>query len=181
MSKHSIAASGLFLVIMLVATVYVSAQTPSELRKKYGEPEILKLKDGEPEVERYNVRPYKYIRLTITYAKNGQPSELLIEPVPTPPPHNGHGDLMSTKIVINLINELVPIDLRGKFIGTGSINGGDPEMKLDHLGCWGVYIATYQHVEISCSTWCWGGTFSARIRWEDYKPQPQSGERKNTR
>lgn len=173
------AAFGILLVIILMATVSIPAQTRDELRKKYGEPEILKLKDGEPEVERYNVRPYKYIRLTVTYAKNGQPSELLIEPVPSPPPHSSYGDIMSTKIVINLINELVPVALRGEFIGTGSQNGGDPEMKLDHLGCWGMYFAIYKHVTISCSTWCLGGTFSARIRWEEYKPQPQPGERKN--
>jgi hypothetical protein len=181
MSKRSIAASGILLVIMLVATVSAYAQTSSELRKKYGEPEILKLKDGEPEVERYNVRPYMYIRLTVTYAKNGQPSELLIEPVPTPPPHSGHGDLMSTKVVINLINELVPVASRGEFIGIGSMNGGDPEMKLDHPGCWGQYFALYKHLIISCSTWCWGGTFSARIRWEEYKSQQQPSERKSAR
>lgn len=177
MSKRSIAASGLFLVILLVATVYVSAQTPGELRKKYGEPLILKLKDGEPEVERYNVSPS--IRLTVTYAEKGQPYQLRIEPVPSDTPNLSHGDLMLTKTVINLINELAPVDLRGKLIGTGSMNGGDPEMKLDHLGCSGAYLAIYEHVSIMCSTWCWGGTFSADIRWQEYKPQP--GERKNQR
>ena len=160
-----------------MATVSASAQTPSELRKKYGEPEILKLKDGEPEVERYNVSPS--IRLTVTYAKKGQPFELLIEPVPSPTPNPSHGDLMPTKTVINLINELAPVALRGESRNRVSINGGDPEMKLDHPGCWGMYIAIYQHVDISCSTWCQGGTFSARIRWEEYKPQPQPSERKN--
>ena len=177
MSKRSIAASGILLVIMLVATVSAYAQTPSELRKKYGEPEILKLKDGEPEVERYNVLPD--IRLTVTYAKKGQPYELLIEPVPSPTPDRSHGDLMPTKTVINLINELVPVALRGEFIGTGTMNGGDPEMKLDHPGCSGVYFAFYKHVTIICATWCWGGTSSATIRWVETKLPQQPSERKN--
>ncbi|MDT5123777.1 MAG: hypothetical protein QOC96_3259 [Acidobacteriota bacterium] len=179
MSKRSIAAYGIPLVIMLVTTVSAYSQTSSELRKKYGEPEILKLKDGEPEVERYNVSPS--IRLTVTYAKKGQLYELLIEPVPSPPPQSSSsvGDLMPTETVINLINELVPITLRGKFLGAGTMNGGDPEMKLDHPGCSGVYFAYYKHVIISCVTWCWGGTFSARIRWEETKFQRQPSERKN--
>ena len=177
MSKRSIAASGLLLVIMLLATVYVSAQTPSELRKKYGEPLILKMKDKEPEVERYNVSPS--IRLTVTYAKKGQPYELLIEPVPSPAPDPSHGDLMPTETVINLINELAPVSLCGKQLSVGKFNAGDPEMKLDHLGCAGAYYVIYEHVDISCWTWCWGGTFSAHIRWQEYKPQPS--ERKNER
>jgi hypothetical protein len=178
MSKRSIAAYGIPLVIMLVTTVSAYSQTSSELRKKYGEPEILKLKDGEPEVERYNVS--QTIRLTVTYAKKGQLYELVIEPVPSSTPKNdGVGDLMPTKTVINLINELAPVGLRGKSRGAFSVNGGDPEMKLHHPGCWGGYLVIYEHVTIDCSTWCWGGTFSVRIRWEEYKPQPS--ERKSTR
>jgi len=151
---------------MLVATVSVSAQTRDELRKKYGEPEILKVKDGETEIERYNISPS--IRLTVTYKKKGRPYELVIEPVPSSPPKDdGIGDLMPTQVVINLINELAPVALRGKNFLKGFMNGGDPEMKLDHPGCWGEYLAIYKHVIIDCSTWCKRGTFSVTIRWKE--------------
>ncbi len=45
------------------------------------------------------------------------------------------------------------------------MNGGDPEMKLHHPGCWGAYFAYFENVRLTTSTWCWGGIFSATIHW----------------
>jgi hypothetical protein len=121
-------------------------------------------------MERYLVRPN--ILMTIRYTKQGLPCEAILEPVPASTPREGRrehapdGDYMVTAEVIKLINELIPIEMRGKKVDEGSVNGGDPEMKLHHPGCWGAYFAAYENVSFTCSTWCWGGTFSAIIHWE---------------
>lgn len=157
----------LMLLIIFVASVSAQAQTTSELRQKYGEPEKIKLKDGQSELERFKVSPD--ITLTVTYSKEGKATELVIEPMrplvaPVEP-----GDLMPTEVVINIINELVPVSLRGELTFALHTNGGDHKMKLDHLGCTGIDNIIYKHVTIICVTWCQGGTFSATVRWQESK------------
>jgi hypothetical protein len=157
-----------FFAVCSAATV-TTAQTASELRAKYGEPQMSQVANNHSVVERYLVRPN--ILMTIRYTKHGLPCEAVIEPVPDSTPREGRvahaaeGDYMATAEVIKLINELVPIEKRGKKTGEGSMNGGDPEMKLHHPGCWGAYFAYYENVSFTSSTWCWGGTFSATIHW----------------
>jgi hypothetical protein len=157
------------LFISSLAAISASAQTPMELRARYGEPQMRQLKNNHLVVERYLVRPN--ILMTIKYTKQGRACEALIEPVPLSTPATGRGehapegDYMSTAEVIKIIDELVPVEQRGKKVGEGSMNGGDPEMRLHHPGCWGAYFADYENVTITCSTWCWGGTFSATIHW----------------
>jgi hypothetical protein len=175
---QTLSQTALTIVIVCSAAISASAQTPAELRARYGEPQMSEIKDNRPDVERYLVRPN--ILMTIRYTKQGKPCEAVIEPVPSSTPKEGRGehapegDYMSTAEVIKLINELVPIEQRGKKIGEGSMNGGDPQMKLHHPGCWGAYFANYGNVTITCSTWCWGGTFSATIHWGRASCQGQS-------
>jgi hypothetical protein len=113
--------------------------------------------------------------MTVTYDKEGRICEASIDPVPSSTPstsiveHPPSGDYMSTADVIEIINELVPNDARGKSSGASTMNGGDPEMKLNHPGCWGRYLEVFENVSISASTWCWGGTFSATIHWGNAK------------
>lgn len=167
--SHTASRPALIALLVCLAAITASAQTPAELRARYGEPQWSQLRNNRPEVERYLVRPN--ILMTIRYTEKGQPCEALLEPVPSSTPKEGRGehapegDYMSTAEVIKLINELVPIEKRGKKIGEGSVNGGDPEMKLHHPGCAGVYFAYYENATVSSSTWCWGGTFSATIHW----------------
>jgi hypothetical protein len=159
----------LIVVVGCFAAIALSAQTPAELRAKYGVPQTSQLQNNHPAVERYLVRPN--ILMTIRYTRQGLPCEAVLEPVPSSTPKEGRGehahegDYMSTAEVIKLINELVPIEKRGKKINEGSMNGGDPEMKLHHPGCWGAYFAYYENVSFTSSTWCWGGTFSVTIHW----------------
>lgn len=156
-------------LVMLGTSIFVHAQTSSELRAKYGSPQTTELEHGRPVVERFLVRPN--ILMTIRYTSSGEPCEAVFEPVPdsTPkagrPEHAPDGDYMSTSEVIKLINELLPVEKRGKKINEGSMNGGDPEMKILYLGCWGAYFVYFENASVSASTWCWGGTFSATIHW----------------
>jgi hypothetical protein len=161
----------LTLAFSFLAAISAHAQTPGELRARYGEPQMSQLKNGHPVVERYLLRPN--ILMTIRYTKYGRLCEALIEPVTGSTPSEGRvehapeGDYMSTAEVIKIINGVVPIEKRGKKISDISMNGGDPEMKLHHPGCWGAYMAFYGKVTVSSSSWCWGGTFSAIIHWRE--------------
>jgi hypothetical protein len=159
----------LIIVIVWLGAMATSAQTPAELRGRYGEPQMREVANHLAVIERYLVRPN--ILITIRYTKQGLPCEAVLEPVPASTPKEGRGehalegDYMVTAEVIKLINDLVPIGKRGKKINEMSVNGGDREMKLHHPGCSGLYLAYYEKVSISCSTWCRGGTFSATIHW----------------
>ena len=155
--------------VLLGTAVVVDAQSSAELRVRYGEPLFAEVKDNRAAVERFLVRPN--IIMTIRYTDRGEPYEALLEPVPnsTPktgrPEHAPEGDYMSTVEVIELINELVPIEKRGKKINEFLVNGGDREMKLHHLGCTGYLVVTFENVSVRAASWCWGGTFSATIHW----------------
>ena len=161
------------LFVVSSAITSAGAQTAAELRAKYGEPQMRRLKDNRPEIERYLVRPN--ITATVRYNERGEPRELLIEPVPGSTPKAGRvehapdGDYMSTPEVIEVINEVVPVGRRGKLIMAGTWNAGDPKMRLHHSGCTGIYSAIYERVTIGSVSWCWGGTFSATIRWEKHE------------
>jgi hypothetical protein len=172
-------------VVVACCAAITSAQTAGELRAKYGVPQTSQLKNGRPTVERFLVRPK--ILMTMRHTKQGLPCEAVLEPVPSSTPklgrgeHAPEGDYMSTAEVIKLINELVPIEKRGKKINERSMNGGDPEMKLHHPGCSGVYFAYFENVSFTCSTWCWGGTFSVTIHWGKASCRGQSIKVKKTR
>ena len=156
-------------IVIFGTTVLAHGQTSTELRARYGAPQMTELKSNRPVVERFLVRPN--ILMTIRYTSRGDPCEAILEPVPNSTPKTGRlehapeGDYMTTAEVIKLINELVPIEKRGKKINEGSMNGGDPEMKLHHPGCSGAYFAFFENASVTSSTWCWGGTFSATIHW----------------
>lgn len=132
-------------------------------------------------VERYLARPN--IVMTVTYSNNGQPCELIIAPEKTSNSDTAktelipNGDLMPTALVIEIINELAPIERRGKKTNEFKMNGGDPKMKLHHPGCTGVYGVLYENVTISSASWCWGGTFSATIHWGKTRCRGQTTSR----
>src|SRR5262245_45027773 len=154
---------------ILAITVAAQAQTSSQLHAKYGEPQMVELKNDRPVLERFLVRPD--IQMTIRYTSSGEPCEAVLKPVPNStsktgrPAHAPEGDYMSTAEVIKLINEILPTEIRGKKINEGFMNGGDPAMKLHHPGCAGGYFVYFENAAVTASSWCWGGTFSATIRW----------------
>jgi hypothetical protein len=159
----------LSLFVVLTTAVLTSGQTSSELRAKYGAPQSVELENKLPTAERFFVRPS--IQLTMTYTSDGAPCEAILEPVPNSTPKAGRaenapqGDFMVTADVIKVINELLPPEKRGKKLNEGMFNGGDPQMKLHHLGCTGMYTVFYEHAIVDASSWCWGGTFRATIHW----------------
>jgi hypothetical protein len=156
-------------LVACAAAIVTSAQTSADLRTKYVLPQMSQLDHGRPVIERYLVGPN--ILLTIKYTKQGEPCEAILEPVPSTMPndasseHPAGRDIMSTAEVIKVINELLPIEKRGKKVNELSSNGGDRDMKLHHPGCAGAYYVFFEHAIVACSTWCWGGTFSATIHW----------------
>jgi hypothetical protein len=164
---------------LILATAGITpAQTPAELRAKYGAPQMTKLKNHRPALERFLVRPN--IQMTVRYTARGEPCEAILEPVPNSTPkigrgeHAPEGDYMLTAEVIKLVNELLPVETRGKKINEGSMNGGDPEMKLHHMGCSGGYFVFFENATVTASSWCWGGTFSATIHWGKTKCRGQT-------
>lgn len=161
------------LLVTILTAVSANSQTPAEFRSKFGEPQIRHIKNGRTTLELYLVRPN--IQMTTTYTKDGRLCEASFDPVPSSTPstparlHPPGGDYMSTADVISLIDDLVPIQTRGKSSGAWSMNGGDPEMVLHHPGCWGSYGVNYENVSIYTSSWCGGGTFTATIHWNNTK------------
>jgi hypothetical protein len=79
---------------------------------------------------------------------------------------------MSTGEVIKLINEILPVEKRGKKTGQGQFNGGDPQMKLHHAGCTGAYFVYFENAWVDTASSCLGGTFSAVIHWGK-PPRPE--------
>jgi len=157
------------LLVVLAATLAGQAQSSAQLHAKYGEPQMKELKNNRVVVERFFVRPN--IQMTIRYTDLGEPCEAIFEPVPDSTPKTGRPEhapdrnYMSTAELITVINEILPIESRGKKGNEFFVNGGDPAMKLHHPGCTGYYAVDFENASLSAASWCWGGTFSATIHW----------------
>jgi hypothetical protein len=166
-SATRITLSALF--VILIAAGITCGQNSSDFRAKYGAPQTVELENNRVAVERFLVRPA--IQMTVRYTGDGQPCEAVLEPVPDSTPKTGRaehapeGDFMLTAEVIKVIDEILPPEQRGKKLDEGQVNGGDPQMKLHHLGCTGVYLVSFEHAMVTASSWCWGGTFKATIHW----------------
>ena len=99
-------------VALLVAIVCVTVlgQTSDDLRQKYGSP----LKES------YLVRPG--ILVTVTYSKDGQICEMMIEPQPPSTPIKSSDERIRSIVLNEIIDELVPIKERGKHLGSSFLN-----------------------------------------------------------
>jgi hypothetical protein len=130
---------------LFLAAICGFPQTSEELRQKY----------GPAKSEHYAVRPG--IMLVATYADNGAPCEMRIEPKKSSDasPH----DTMDSEVVTEIIDELVPVARRGPFVTEYDVNGG----------CTGFKVAECELVRISRQTRCQaqgGGTYSVSIHWK---------------
>lgn len=100
------------IAIILFLTAFVAtAQTSTTLRQKYGQPTSETYK-GPPTSQTYNVRPD--IKVTISYAKNGDVCAMLIQPVSET--KSGKPSLMKSQPLFEVIDELAPKEQRGKHI-----------------------------------------------------------------
>lgn len=157
----------LSVLVVLATTIIASGQTSSELRAKYGAAQTVEFENNHVLVERFLVRPE--IQLTIRYTSEGDPCEAVLKPVPDSTPKTGidafDADRMVTAEVLRVINELLLPEKRGKKLSEGSFNGGDPQMKLHHAGCTGMYFVSFEHALVDAGSSCRGGTYSVTIHW----------------
>jgi hypothetical protein len=90
---------------VLLAAYLANPQSSGELRSRY----------GAPDMERFTVRPG--IGLTVEYGSDGLACAMLIEP-PLPLFHGEEQALyMSFDEVTSILDELVPVGMRGQEIG----------------------------------------------------------------
>jgi hypothetical protein len=117
--------------LLVAAGAVALAQTPQDLRNRY----------GEPEVERFAVRPG--IGLTVQYGSDHLACQILIEPEqPIIAGQESETRFMSSETVTNILNEIVPLDTRGT------------EVNQVHMvsGCNQFDITEYQALSITRST-----------------------------
>ena len=125
--------------------------TPAKLKQKYGSPNV----KGQ-----YKVR--SEIGLTAKFKENGQPLEMRIEPLSLyeeKPSETESPKVMSSDEAEQVLNELVPVEKRGKKGNTGN----------SEFGCTSVDYTEYEQVIISTAKRCeqqGAGTYSIIVRWK---------------
>jgi len=92
--------------LLVVAVSVAVAQTPEDLRRRY----------GDPEVERFKARPG--IGLTVEYGSDRLACQILIQP----PEHilssqEEEARFMASETVTEILDEVVPVGTRGKKTG----------------------------------------------------------------
>lgn len=118
-------------LFVLLTCMPVMTQTASELRRKY----------GTPASETFIVRPG--IVVTATYAKDGEPCEMLIEPQHPTTPIKSSTARLTLSVLDEVIDELVTVNQRGKPLMAGFVNA----RCLPNDDCWGT-SASYEKVFI---------------------------------
>lgn len=139
----------LVISFLFFAALSSQAQSLSELRAKYGSP-----------TEAYEIRPH--ILMTVKYAEEGQVCEYVIEARHTSKDGVRGESLIQRNTANEIIDEVVPISLRGRLINRISFNGG----------CSGISFERYEQVEIqtsgTCSSTEGNGIDSIIIRWKNH-------------
>jgi hypothetical protein len=116
--------------LFVVAGGLAVAQTPQELRSRY----------GEPEVERFRPRPG--VGLTVEYGSDRLACRILIEPPQQLLSHDEEARFMSSETVTGILEEVVPVATRGK------------ETRRVHSvsGCNEFDVTEYENLSIARST-----------------------------
>ncbi len=146
------------LLLMLVVAAPCLAQTSTELRRKYGEPETLSQKSSRILVERYMVRPG--IMMTVKFGDGGRACELRIEPRRSQTQNARRVEIMEAAAAQQIIEDLAPASERGRLINTSDAQ----------FSCASIIFQQYERVMIAVTTRCaaqGGGTYSIKIRWKD--------------
>lgn len=145
------------LIVLLIAAPSL-AQTSDDLRRKYGDPQVLSHKSSQILVERYTVR--ENIMLTVKFGGGERACELRIEPRRTLTQNSKRVDVMPDSEAQEIIDELAPMEERGRSIKTADAD----------IGCATVLFGDYERVMIAVTRRCaaqGGGTYSVKIRWKD--------------
>lgn len=145
------------LLFMCLIAAPCLAQTPSELRRKYGKPETLSHKSSQVLVERYKVG--SNITITVKFTAQGRACQLRIEPRPVQM-DDPRDAVIPSALAYKLTEDLAPTAARGRLIKSSNVE----------LGCATVAYNEYEQVMIAVATRCTqksGGTYSVNIRWKD--------------
>ena len=139
------------LLAIILLTLPAMAQTRDEFRQKYKSPEV-----GD-----YVVRPS--VVMSVKFADEplwkDYACEAIIKHESTTTSSIGNSETMSSELVSEIIDDVVPIERRGRHVNELSVNGG----------CTGMRISMYEHVVINRVTRCkeaGGGTYRASIKWK---------------
>jgi len=142
------------LVVVLVLASVSFGQTADNLREKYGRPD---------EKGRYTIRPG--VSLEPEIGPDGHAVSMAIKPFDADAVETGsvrkfrsHPKTISNDIALEILEELVPANTRGK--ETASF--------VEWRGCSTITSKEYEHVAISIVNRCQaagGGTYSIRIQW----------------
>lgn len=96
--------------LILIVSLPVLGQSPDGLSQKY----------GLPVKASYLVR--ENVLVTVTYNKDRQICEMVIEPLPPPEPIKSSEQRLRSDVLNELINELLPMKERGKLIMASFLN-----------------------------------------------------------
>ena len=136
---------------LLLLALPALAQTRTELRQRY----------ESPKADIYLVR--QGIIMSVKFAASplwkNYACEITIKPKNTAASNAGGSEVMSSELVEQIIDEVIPIEPRGKLINQLSVNGG----------CNGLSISIYENVIVSRATRCQqqgGGTYQAWAKWK---------------
>ena len=140
----------LFIVMLFVAYLAVmpsQAQTPNKLRKKYGAPD----NKGH-----YVVRPD--IVIAAALADDQQPCKIIVKPQESSTLRESASNVMKSDTVTEVLDELMPVDQRGKHLRSIIFNAS----------CAAMSTVEYERVSINRALTCvlGGGVTSAEIRWK---------------
>ncbi|HEX8177977.1 MAG TPA: hypothetical protein VF525_00395 [Pyrinomonadaceae bacterium] len=136
---------------LLLLALPVSAQTRTEFRRKY----------ESPKADTYLVR--QGIIMSVKFAAaplwKNYACEAIVKPENTTASKPDVPEVMAAESVEQIIDEVIPVEERGRLVNQMSVNGG----------CTGLRISIYENVTISRATRCkqrGGGTYQAWIRWK---------------
>ncbi|MDR3701059.1 MAG: hypothetical protein P4L56_15535 [Candidatus Sulfopaludibacter sp.] len=147
--QHLIRGTLVLVVGYMTASGTLVGQSRDDLMRKY----------GQPRSETFVIRPGVEVRAT--YAEDGRITELLIAPA-TSDLIKSRGRGLSQGSVNAIIDELVPLAARGKYVIAGFINA----VCLPANDCAGSF-QTYEKVTIYYNAAPEGGVYYAVVRWND--------------
>ena len=145
-------------LLVLVAAATCQAQTRSELRGKYGEPETLSRKSSAILIERYTV--LSGVKMTVKFGDGERACEMRVEPLRTRVTNGRRVEVIEAFDAAMLTDELAPDLKRGRLIKSSNAE----------FGCSSVIYNEYEHVMIAVTTLCaeqGGGVQSILIRWKE--------------
>jgi hypothetical protein len=136
------------IVLLFLAALTAQAQSSNELRAKYGSA-----------MEAYEIRPF--ILMTVKYTEDALVNEYVIEAHHTSKGSVDGNSFISRDTAREIIDEVVPMSQRGRYIGTMSFTGGCNELTNED----------YERVEIktfhTCSPIKGANVASIIVHWKN--------------